>query len=195
MKNIALLMIAKGNSKRLKNKNKLLYNGKPMFLWNIKKGLSISKNFYFNSDDEKMIKMASKTGLKIIKREKKHLEHETPSRLIFKSCLKFMPKKIHGILHIQANSPNLNISLIKTALHIMKYTKIEELLTCDKNYNQYGSLWGITRKKINTYNMNKKIHDRKIIKPDCYLLDESIDIHNYKEFKQSLKLSKKKSSN
>ncbi len=74
----------------------------------------------------------------------------------------------------------------------MKRTKVEELLTCDKNYNQYGSLWGITRKKINTYNMNKKIQDRKIIKPDCYLLDESIDIHNYKEFKQSLKLSNKK---
>jgi CMP-N-acetylneuraminic acid synthetase len=43
MKNIALLTIAKGNSKRLKNKNKLNYNGKPMFLWNIEKGLTISK--------------------------------------------------------------------------------------------------------------------------------------------------------
>ena len=30
MKNIALLTIAKGDSKRLKNKNKLNYNGKPM---------------------------------------------------------------------------------------------------------------------------------------------------------------------
>mgnify|MGYP003331737155 CR=1 FL=1 len=48
-------MIAKGDSKRLKNKNKLIYNGKPMFLWNIRKGLKISKNFYFNSDDDEMI--------------------------------------------------------------------------------------------------------------------------------------------
>ena len=191
MKNIALLMIAKGDSKRLRNKNKLYYNGKPMFLWNIEKGLSISKDYYFNSDDEEMIQYAFKLGLKIIKREKKLLDHEIPSRLIFKSCFKYMPRKIDGILHIQANSPNLNISLIKTALEIMENTKVEELLTCDKDYKQYGSLWGITRKKIKTYNMNRRIHDRKVIKPDCYLLDKSIDIHSYKNLLLSIKESKK----
>ena len=189
MKKIALLTIAKGNSKRLKNKNKLEYKGKPMFLWNIKKGLSITKNYYFNSDDTEMIDVASKLGLKIIKREKKLLGHEIPSRLIFKSCLEKMPKNVDGILHIQANSPNLELSLIKSALKIMQLNNIEELLTCDENYNQYGSLWGITRKRIKEYNMNKNIHDRKVIKPDCYLVDNSIDIHNIRDFKLSLKQS------
>ena len=191
MKNIALLMIAKGDSKRLKNKNKLLYNGKPMFLWNIKKGLRISKNFYFNSDDDEMLALASKAGLKTIKRERSLLDHEIPSRIIFKSCFKRIPRKIDGILHIQSNSPNLNINLIKTAFHILRNTEVEELLTCDKKYNQYGSIWGITRKRISKYNMNKKIHDRKVIKPDCYLVDNSIDIHNYNDYKKSLKFSKK----
>lgn len=185
-------MIAKGNSKRLKNKNKLLYKGKPMFLWNILKGLSISKNFYFNSDDNEMIKIAKKRGLKIIERDKKHLDPETPSRLIFKKCLEHMPNTVEGILHIQANSPNLNLKLIKTAFDIMRNTELQEILTCDKNYNQYGSLWGITRKKINLYNMNINIHDRKIIKPDCYLLDRSIDIHTQSDFKKSLKLANEK---
>ena len=86
MKKIALLTIAKGKSKRLKNKNKLIYNGKPMFLWNIEKGLTISKNYYFNSDDDEMIDMAAELGLKTIKREKRLQGHEIPSRLIFKSC-------------------------------------------------------------------------------------------------------------
>ncbi len=189
MRKIALLTIAKGNSKRLKNKNKLKYRGKPMFLWNIKKGLSITKNYYFNSDDAEMIEVASKLGLKIIKREKKLLGDEIPSRLIFKNCLEKMPKNIDGILHIQANSPNLELDLIKCAFKIMQLDKIEELLTCDENYNQYGSLWGITRKRIKKYNMNKNIHDRKVIKPDCYLVDKSIDIHNIKDFKLSLKQS------
>ena len=67
MKKIALLTIAKGNSKRLQNKNKLNYNGKPMFLWNLEKGVSISKDYYFNSDDKDMIISAKKLGLKIIK--------------------------------------------------------------------------------------------------------------------------------
>ena len=190
MKKIALLTIAKGNSKRLKNKNKLKYNGKSMFLWNIEKGLSISKNYYFNSDDPEMIDQATNFGLKIIKREKKLLGHEIPSRLIFKSCLERMPKNIDGILHIQANSPNLDINLIKCALKMMQFNQIEELLTCDNDYNQYGSLWGITRKRIKKYNMNKKIHDRKVIKPDCYLVDKSIDIHNIKDLRMSIKQSR-----
>ena len=192
MKNIALLTIAKGNSKRLKNKNKLIYKGKPMFLWNLKKGLSITKNYYFNSDDEEMINEASKLGLKIIKRDKTLLDPEIPSRLIFKNCFKHMSKNIDGILHIQANSPNLDIDLIKCAFKMMKLEKINELLTCDENYNQYGSLWGITKKRIKKYNMNKNLHDRKVIKPDCYLLDKSIDIHNIKDFNLSLKQSIKR---
>ena len=190
MKNIALLTIAKGDSKRLKNKNKLNYNGKPMLLWNIEKGLSISKNYFFNSDDEEMINLAKKKGLKIIKREKRLRGDEIPSRLIFKNCLKRMPKKIDGILHIQANSPNLDIKLIRSALKILQLNNINELLTCDENYNQYGSLWGITKKRIQKYNMNKNIHDRKVIKPDCYLVDKSIDIHTIKDFNLSLKQSK-----
>ena len=192
MKKIALLMIAKGTSKRLKNKNKKIYKGEQMFLWNLKKGLSITKNFYFNSDDNEMIVISKKLGLKTIKRDKKLQGAEIPSRLIFDSCLKKMPKNIDGILHIQANSPNIDINLIKCALKMMQFDEIQELLTCDKNYNQYGSLWGITRKRIKKYNMNRNIHDRKVIKPDCYLLDESVDIHNIKDFRRSLKqLSKR----
>ena len=101
-----------------------------------------------------------------------------------------MPKKIDGILHIQANSPNLDIKLIRSALKILQLNNINELLTCDENYNQYGSLWGITKKRIQKYNMKKNIHDRKVIKPDCYLVDKSIDIHTIKDFNLSLKQSK-----
>jgi hypothetical protein len=70
--------------------------------------------------------------------------------------------------------------------------KIEDLLSCDKDYKQYGSLWGITRKRIKKYNMNKNTHDRKVIKPDCYLVDKSIDIHNIKDFNLSLNQSVKR---
>ena len=66
MRKIALLTIAKGNSKRLKNKNKLKYRGKPMFLWNIKKGLSITKNYYFNSDDAEMARRLNQEAAKAV---------------------------------------------------------------------------------------------------------------------------------
>ncbi len=40
--------------------------------------------------------------------------------------------------------------------------------------------------------MNKNTHDRKVIKPDCYLVDKSIDIHNIKDFNLSLNQSVKR---
>ena len=58
MRKVAFLMLAKGHSKRLTNKNKILFSGKPLFTWNLLKALKISKNFYFNSDDQEMINIA-----------------------------------------------------------------------------------------------------------------------------------------
>ena len=89
-----------------------------MFLWNIEKGLTISKNYYFNSDDDEMIDIFSELGLKTIKREKRLQGHEIPSRLIFESCFKHMLRALM-ILHIQANSPNLDIKLIRCALKVI----------------------------------------------------------------------------
>ena len=30
----------------------------------------------------------------------------------------------------------------------MQFNQIEELLTCDNDYNQYGSLWGLLEKEL-----------------------------------------------
>ena len=86
-------MIAKGDSKRLRNKNKLKYIGKPMFLWNIKKGLRISKNFYFNSDDEEMLRIASKTGLKQLKEIKNYWTTKLLQDLFLKAVLNLFQKQ------------------------------------------------------------------------------------------------------
>ena len=148
-----------------------------------------------------MIQIAEKLNAKTMIREKHLLEHEIPARILFKSCLKFMPKNIDGILAIQANSPNIKPSLIKKAYEIMKKTEVEELVTCYENYEKnlntfnitvYASLWGATRKKIKKYNNNVKIHDDYFFNPDCILVDGSIDIHTKKDFLLSQKIFKEK---
>ena len=48
---IVFLTLAKGESLRLKDKNKIPFSGKPLIHWTIKKILKISKNYYVNSDD------------------------------------------------------------------------------------------------------------------------------------------------
>ena len=52
-----------------------------------------------------------------------------------------MQSKIDGILFIHRStiySPNLDIKLIKDNLKILQLNNINELLTCDENYNQYN---------------------------------------------------------
>ena len=195
MRKVAFLMLAKGESLRLPNKNKLSFSGKPLFYWNLSKALKITNKVFFNSDDNYMIKIASKMKVKIINRDKNLLGNEIPSRVLFISSLKSMPKNIDAILSIQANSPNLNFRLIKTVYKLMQNSDLNELLTCDKRFNVYGSLWGLSRKRIINSSSNIKISDKKAQKPDCLILDESIDIHTISDFKKSLKLFKKSSQN
>ena len=72
-KQVCLLTLAKGKSKRLSNKNMHLFNGKPLLFWTIKKALKITNNYFVNSDSDEILNFAKKNGAKIIKRNKKLL--------------------------------------------------------------------------------------------------------------------------
>jgi hypothetical protein len=69
---------------------------------------------------------------------------------------------------------------------------LEDIFTIKSNGEINGSFWGITLKKLKTYNFNKKIHDHKSLKNECWIVDDSIDIHNIKEFKKAEKIFIKK---
>lgn len=192
MRRVAFIMLAKGHSKRLPNKNKRLYAGKEMFIWNLKKAMNISRTFYFNSDDDKMINIARSYGAKIIKRDKKLLDDDVPSRVLFINSINQMPENIDALISIQANSPNLDPKLIHKCYKIMRNYDFNELLTFDKHQKIYGSIWGISRKKLNKSPKSVKISDKVTQSPDCMIFDESIDIHTLSEFNKSLKLFNKK---
>lgn len=187
MRKVAFLMLAKGNSKRLPNKNKKTFAGKPLFTWNLSKALEITKNVYFNSDDVGMINIARLMKAHVLERNTNLRDHDVPSRVLFNSSLKKMPKDIEVILSIQANSPNIEPKLIKTCFELMKNNNFDELLTCDVNYNIYGSLWGLSRKRVMTSSLKISLNDKKTQKPDCLILDRSVDIHTLEEFKKSLR--------
>ena len=91
-KQICLLTLAKSESKRLKNKNMKLFKGKPLLYWTIKKALKITKNYYVNSDSDEILNFAKKNGAKIIKRNNKLLDQETPSRIIMLDSFKNFKK-------------------------------------------------------------------------------------------------------
>ena len=187
MKNrhICLLTLAKGESKRLKNKNMKIFKGKPLLYWTIKKALKITKNYYVNSDNDEILSFAKKNGAKTIKRNKKLLDHEIPSRIIMNDSFKEFPKKTNAVIHVQANSPNLEIMKLKKIYQILKYTDVDDIFSLTSDYKINGSFWGITKKKLRKYNLSHKLHDHLSLKNECWFIDDTQDIHYIKEFNKA----------
>ena len=191
-KKICFLTLAKGNSNRLKNKNFRNFHKKPLIHWTIKKILKISRNHFVNSDDKSILNYSEKMGAKTILRDFKLRDDDLPSRILMLDSFKYFPKKTDAVIHVQANSPNLDINKIKKVYQLLKFTEIDDIFSLDEKNKINGSIWGITKKKLLRYNLNKKIHDHKVLKNEIWLKDNSIDIHYMKDFKIAEKLFKKK---
>lgn len=189
---IVFLTLAKSNSNRLKNKNILKFNKKPLIHWTITKIKKISKDHYINTDSQFIIQYAKKLNVKTIFRTPKLRGDSIPSRHLMLDSFKYFPKNTYAVIHVQANSPNLEISTLKKVYDLLFYTDLEDIFSIRSNGEINGSFWGITLKKLKTYNFNKKIHDHKSLKNECWVVDDSIDIHTISEFKKAEKIFIKK---
>lgn len=189
---ICFLTLAKKNSNRLKNKNILKFNGYPLIYWTISKIRKISKDYYVNSDSEFILNYAKKLKVRTIKRTTKLCGDNVPSRHLMLNSFKYFPKNTYAVIHVQANSPNLNLYTIKKVYDLLMFTDIEDIFSITSDGKINGSIWGITHKKLKKYNFNKKIHDHKSLSNECWIIDDSIDIHTKEEFNKAQKMSRKK---
>jgi len=176
---ISGLMLVKGDSKRLKNKNTKELNGEPMFTWNLLKALRIFDDVYVSSEDENILHIARKIGALTIERPKS-LCGDTPNIPVYQHAEKFMDNP-DVMIAIQANSPNLEETLIDDVRYLMEYG-FKEVMTCHNDYSIYGSIWGIRVSRLKEYG------DPYSPTPDVLLIDDSIDIHTEEDFKKALKV-------
>lgn len=171
---ISSVILAKSKSKRLPNKNTLDYKGEPMFLTNVKKCVSIFKDTYVSSDSHQTLKEAESVGaIGILRGE--DLCGDTPSVPVFQHAFQQMSSDIDGIISVQANSPQVERNLIVLVKKLMEIG-MQEVMTCDKDYKIYGSIWGISKERLLNYG------DPYKQKPDVLLLDTSLDIHTLSDY-------------
>mgnify|MGYP001357611939 CR=1 FL=1 len=186
-KQVCILTLAKSNSNRLKNKNMKIFRGKPMLYWTIKKALKITKNYFVNSDSDEILEFSKLNGAKIIKRDKSLLRDDVSPRLIMESSFKYFPKNTNAVIHVQANSPNLEIFKIKKMYQIIRNTEIEDAYTIFSNNKLNGSMWAITKKRLKNLNKKNNYHSI-VINSEFYLIDNSIDIHTLRDLRESEKM-------
>jgi len=178
MASVAGLIIAKGSSKRLPQKNRLDLNGKPMFMWNVQKLLRIAPRVYVSSDDHWILDEAEWAGAIPIKRPSE-LCGDTPNIPVYQHALQFM-NGVSGIIAVQANSPTIDSKLIETARELLD-RGYNEIMTMHEDRSIYGSIWALSRNRLKTYS------DPYNPKPDVLLLDTSIDVHTSEDFIQCQK--------
>ncbi len=183
MKSVALI-IAKKESSRLKDKNFRDFCGKPMFMWNLEKCLKIFDKIYVSSDSEFILSESEKLGAVPIKRPSKLCKSDVPNIPVYQHALEFMDKA-EIIVTVKADSPTIDLKIIKTAKELMEKYKYDEIMTAypikgykKKNY-LYGSVWAITRKRLKNY------PDALNPEPELLIIDDSIDIHTQEDYKNA----------
>lgn len=176
---LSALILAKGDSKRLKGKNLRMFHGKPMFLWNVEKCVKLFENTYVSSDDNKILNLAKKAGA-IPLRRPKDLCGDTPNIPVYQHCWEQMDEP-DGIIAVQANSPTLDARLIILAMRLLEFGN-QEIMTCHLDYSIYGSIWALTYNRLFSYETEHEFYNPC---PDVVLLDPSVDVHNLSDLKNA----------
>ncbi len=178
---IVALILAKGQSKRLPNKNKLNFDGKPMFMWNLDKCLKVFDKVYVSSDDYDILEAAEKVGAIAIHRGEE-LCGDVPNIPVYQHALAYMARtdKPDAIVAVQANSPTIPFRLIMNVKKIMNMG-YKEIMTCHSDYSIYGSIWALNSKKLENYG------DPYNPKPEFLIFDSSVDIHTQEDLEKALK--------
>jgi pseudaminic acid cytidylyltransferase len=172
------LILAKGQSKRLPGKNRIPFRGVPLFLVNTEKCLKVFPRVYVSSEDPWILGEAEDAGAIPIKRPIE-LCGDTPNIPVYQHALQFM-NGVDGIVAVQANSPTVKSGLILKAKRFIEIG-FQEVLTSHPDGSKYGSIWALSRKRLEKY------PDPYNPKPDIWIKDWSIDIHNMEDLQKALK--------
>lgn len=108
---IAIVILARKNSKRIPNKNFKLFNGKPLIHWTLECAKHLGYPVWFFSDCEKMRAYAKKININVRKKPKKYAQdiHDTCKEL------KQYNKEIQAdiFVNLQVTSPIRDYHLIE----------------------------------------------------------------------------------
>lgn len=111
-KTFLAIIPARGGSKRLKNKNILELNGKPLIAWSIEAGFESSyiDEVMVTTDDDKIMSIAKYYGAKVpFKRPKKLADDIATTSDVARHTLDFYSRKLHKIFDylviLQPTSP------------------------------------------------------------------------------------------
>jgi CMP-N-acetylneuraminic acid synthetase len=166
-KKVIAIIPAKGNSRRLKNKNILPIKNVPMFVYvvnKLKKAIFIDE-VYVSSENKKMKDLCKKHKINFINRPKTLSKNSSEKQEVIVHAVKtLLKKKIipKTVISVQPNSPEIKITDLKKALNFFNnilYVKapIKELICVNSKNIQNPSFRILTLKAVFQKSLSTKL--------------------------------------
>ena len=149
--NIIAVIPARGGSKKIKNKNILKINKKPLIYYSIKVSKKITKikNTYVSTDSEKIKKISTYYGAKapFLRPKKISKDRSTDLEFMKHFCMWYKKEKkipIDLLIHLRPTTPFRNPKTINKAIDLMiknrKYSSLRSFIVSDfSGYKLLGS--------------------------------------------------------
>ncbi len=183
-KKFVAIILARGGSKGIKNKNMIKIKNKPLIFWTIKDCLKSKKikSVWVSSDSSKILNFSKKCGAHIILRPKKYSKDRSSSESAWLHAIKFLEiKKIifSNIVALQPTSPLRDKNDIDNACKLFIKNKLDSLFTALKINDHF--IWRKRKTKfLSNYNYKKRPRRQNI--EDSFLENGSFYIFNKKKF-------------
>jgi CMP-N-acetylneuraminic acid synthetase len=142
MKNIAIIP-ARGGSKRLPNKNILLFDGLPLLAHSIlyaKDNHSIIDEVYVTTDSPEIKRIALEFGAKVIDRPESISGDFEPTISALKHVVKLLGNQVENVILLQATNPLRPAKLLADAFEIFQEEEIDSLFTVTRDFKKLGKI-------------------------------------------------------
>jgi len=162
---LPIVILARGGSKGIPNKNIKKFCGIPLLVWTIQVGKNVKKisDVWVSSDDENILKLAKKNGAKTIKRPKKLASDKSTSVSGYQHALEEIQKhvkNVEAIIALQPTSPIRMSNDVDIAIKKFKDKKYDSLFSASDFSDSF--LWEEKpNKKLIGINHNYKIRKRR----------------------------------
>ena len=158
---IVAIIPARGESKGIKDKNLINFNGKPLIYWTIKQALKSRKinEVVVSSDSEKIINLSKKFGAKTILRPSKISGDKATSESALIHAINQLGYSVDTVVFLQATSPLRNNYDIDSSIETFFSKKLDSLFSASLMDDL--NLWVRSKKNLTSLNYDWKNRIRR----------------------------------
>jgi N-acylneuraminate cytidylyltransferase len=161
MKKAIAIIPARGGSKRLPNKNCLLFGDKPLVAHSIayaEANSDIIDKVYVSTDCQSIKSIALDYGAKVIDRPDDLCSDDAPTHSALHHAIQNINEPIDVVVLLQPTNPLRPRHLLSDAIRVFETMNLKSLFTVSRNYEKLGRIVDNTYAPYN-YNIGQRTQD------------------------------------